>query len=536
VVAGLSVLGLLATVAGCGGAAGPRAAQPPPTVSGPSAGQDATPGATPGTGRAATPGAAGSAAVTLPASPPLRWRDCGGTAQCATLVVPLDYSGSDPAARGRTVGVAVIRYPATGPGSWLGDLVVNPGGPGGSGVAFLRSDLASLPAAVRARYDVVSFDPRGVGASDPVSCVDAAQLDALVHLPPVPTGPAEQAAVAAASRELAAGCQAHAGDLLAHLGTLDVARDLDRLRAALGQPRLTYLGYSYGTFLGATYAELYPGRVRAMVLDGAVDPAATGAQFVTDQAGGFELNLDDWFSWCAATTSCAFRDYGGATPTAASLGRAYQALVARIGARPLPVGNRSVGDGELLNGVLITFYSPATGFPDLGEELAQDEQDDASYTLALSDAYVGRNPDGSYQSMLAASLAISCVDRPWPHTLSAYAALAATLARRYPYLGAALGWSGVGCLDWPVPAASPGPDHAAGAAPILVIAATGDPATPYGEGVALARDLDSGVLLSVVGDGHTQFHVGGPSCVLALAERYLLTLRAPARATGARCG
>ncbi|MHB8452604.1 MAG: alpha/beta hydrolase, partial [Mycobacteriales bacterium] len=477
------VAGALTTTSGAHHAAPrPPAASAPPTHAVSSAPTRVRP-----------PGTPASLAVAVPH---LVWVDCGGGAQCATMPVPLDWTGRDPAARGRTIGIALIRFPATGPGTRLGSLIVNPGGPGESGVDFLRANIGTIPAEIRARFDLVSFDPRGVGRSAPVRCLSGPQLDALFHLPPFPENASQEQQLIAGSRLEANTCARTMGDELAHLSTYEVARDLDLLRAAVGDRRLTYLGYSYGTAIGAAYADLFPTHIRAMVLDGALDPRINGVAFLRGQAGGFEHEFDAWLAWCAGNSGCAFSSYGN---SAAQLGSAYRALLQRLFAHPLPVGARSLGAGEFSNGVTATLYSRAYGWPALGQGLAAAEAGNGAPLLALSDAYLERSPNGSYSTLDEANLAVNCIDRPWPRSAAQYAQLAAQLSPADPYFGAAIAWSGLGCAYWPVPAVTvPHAVHAPGAPPILVIATTGDPATPYQEGVALAQQLDSGVLLTHV--------------------------------------
>lgn len=482
--------------------------------------------ATTSTSTGAPPTASGTANPALA----LHWTACG-PAQCATLPVPLDWAGTDPAARGRTIPMALIRYRATG--QRVGSLVVNPGGPGGSGVQFVRDDIASIPAAVRAHLDVVGFDPRGTGASAPVDCLSGPQLDRIYALPPYPTDAAQSTALTAASRDEAAACAAHTGDELRHLGTPDVARDLDALRAALGEQRLTYLGYSYGTYLGAAYARLFPTHIRAVVLDGAIDPTQTGAQLIAGQAGGFETAFDAYAAWCAGNRACAF---GSSATSAAQVEAAYRTLQARVARTPLPgYGGRQVTAGLFLDGTLATLYDRASGWPALGTALELARQGSGAALLQLADELLGRNPDGSYDPEGEANLAVNCLDHAYP-TLAQTPAFAAGLAARYPLFGRAIGWSGLGCAFWPVPAdPSTAPVAAAGAPPILVVATTRDPATPYAGGVALARQLTSGVLLSNDGDGHTAYRASGSACVQRVVDAYLIDLTAPARATGARC-
>jgi pimeloyl-ACP methyl ester carboxylesterase len=479
------------------------------------------------------PGPTGSASAAAQPGSSLHWTGCGD-AQCATLDVPLDWTHTDPAATGKTIPMALIRYPATGTASQrIGSLVVNPGGPGDSGVQFLREDISIIPTAIRQRFDIVSFDPRGTGSSDPVSCLSGPQLDALFALPPYPADATQATQIETATRQLATACAAHTGDELKHLATVDVAKDLDALRAALGEQQLTYLGYSYGTYLGAVYARLFPTHIRAFVLDGAIDPTQTGTQMVAGQAGGFEGAFDAFAAWCAGNTRCAF---GASLSTAAQVESAYVSLQAAVAQRPLPgSGSRVVTSGLFLEGTLVTLYDRTDGWPALGTSLALAEQGSGSDLLQLSDEFLERNADGTYDPSDEANAAVNCLDHTYP-TVAQTPAFAAALARQYPIFGEAIGWSGLDCAYWPVaPTVDLAPVRAAGAPPILVVATTRDPATPYAGGVALAKQLDTGTLLTYDGDGHTAYRATGSACVIGVVDTYLTTLHAPARSTGAQC-
>lgn len=492
------VLVALVGLAGCQQST-PRAA--PPT----------TPSARPGTGLASF------------SAQRLDWRSCGGGFTCARLRVPLDYA--HPSAG--TISIAVNRLAAPGPGRRIGALVINPGGPGASGLDYARYLATVLPAAVRARFDLVGFDPRGVGASDPVRCVSSQQLDALVAAPPVPATAAERAAALASVRTFDAGCTQRSGRLLPYVGTANVARDLDVLRAALGQRRLTYLGKSYGSYLGTVYAELFPTHVRALVLDGAIDPALSTVAMDTQQAVGFETDLGDFLGSCVQTRRCP-------QPSVPAATAALDGLLAAVARRPLPApeapGGRTLTEGEAVYGVAAGLYSTQT-WPTLGAALSQAEAGDGSLLLDLSDAMSGRQPNGRYSNLIEANTAVNCVDRPAPRSVSTYAAAAAAAARQSPHFGAAIVWGSLPCAFWPVPAAgTPHPVHAAGAPPILVVGTTRDPATPYPWAVALAGQLRSGVLLTRIGDGHTGYLMGN-ACIDAAVNAYLLTLRTPTRGT-----
>jgi len=473
-----------------------------------------------------SPGPAPSAGGSTPAVPdPIRWRGCPGHSgwQCGTLVVPLDYAHP-----GRSISIAVDRHPATSPGRRVGALVVNPGGPGVSGVDFAYAAVDGLLDPVLVQdFDVVGFDPRGVGASSPIECADGPTLDRINHLDPDPRTSAEEAALIAGARELAADCERHSGPLLPFVATIDVARDMDALRQALGDPKLTYLGFSYGTLLGATYARLFPSRVRALALDGALDPALDEGTVSIDQAVAFEHSLSDFLQQCAQT-ACAFHADGAPT-----LRAAFDALMAHIAADPLPAalggrggpsGATSIGPGEALIAILAELYEPADR-PALAAELAAAQRGDGSLMRANFDAYVGRLPDGTYSNEELANVAINCVDQQTP-TVSQLEALAATARRQAPYFGGPLAWAAADCLSWPVPPVTEsGALHAPGAPPILVVGSTGDPVTPLGWAASLATELGSGVLVTRHGDGHTGYPTS--ACVRRAVDAYLITLTVP---------
>lgn len=481
-----------------------------------------TPGAAPTL--AGGPSSAGSGTSTGYVAPPLRWAACGGGFQCATLVVPLDYAHPG----GTKIDEAVIRAPATDPSASLGDLVVNPGGPGASGVQFLREGLSIFPAAVRARYTIVSFDPRGVGSSDPVVCLTPAQVTASYDMQPIPQDPAQRAALVAAARLEDRACAKREAGLIPYVGTNNVARDLDVLRAALGERKLTYLGYSYGTYLGTVYDEMFPTHVRAMVLDGAVDPTMDGRQFLTGQALGFQTDFDNFISWCAAQNdqTCPFRAAGAGS---AGLVAAYDALYARVSQAPLPTdpGAPAMGPGDFFTSVIGAMYDPAQGWPFLGIALEQAEQGSGADLEELFTEYSGYGtPD--YVNSVDANTAVNCRDRPWPRHLSTYVHLATQLAARAPQFGAAIAYSGLSCLDWPLPPAPrPGDPHALGAPPVVIIGTTRDPATPYAWALALHAELAGSRLITHVGDGHTVYRAGAPACVVNAVDSYLFSLTLP---------
>ena len=379
---------------------------------------------------------------------------------------------------------------------------------------------------VRERFDLVAFDPRGVGRSAPVRCASAAELDRYFALDPTPDDAGELDALVRGNAALTGGCARGAGRLLGHLSTADAAADLERVRVALGDERLTYLGFSYGTTLGAAYVDRYPDRVRAMVLDSAYPASLTWEQVLTGQATGFERALAAFLADCEQE-GCELREQVDGDLTAA-----YDRLVARVDGSPLPAdGSRTVGPGELQLAVGAALYDRDAGWPALAAALAAAERGDGLPLLALADGYLGRGPEG-YSNVNEANLAVNCSDRPWPDDPAAYVALAERLADEAPRFGPAVALAGLSCATWPAkPVGQPQEGEGDGAPPVVVVGTTGDPATPYAWSVDLAGQLESGVLLTHRGQGHTVYDVDGPSCVVEALDDYLLELEVPERRT-----
>lgn len=436
--------------------------------------------------------------------------------ECTTLAVPLDYA--DPA-RG-TIELYLDRHPAKDKA--IGSLVTNPGGPGVSGVDYLPELLPQLASSITDRFNIVGFDPRGVGASAPVTCGTGAQLDAELAVNPAPTTPAGLTALIAADRRFDAGCEARSGRLLPYVSTVDTARDLDRIRIAVGDARLSYLGFSYGTLIGATYARLFPTHIRAMVLDGALDPALDPVPMEETQADAIDGELDAFFASCAKG-SCGWRPAG--TPAAA-----FHALLQQVTVHPVPVGGsgQAVGPAALLYGTASALYDPSY-WPILGQALTELTAGRAQLMLALFDSYVGRSANGTYSNEVEAEAAVDCLDAPAPTVAQLEADAPATL-RAAPVFGLLVLYSEIDCSLWPVPATGrPGPVTAAGSPPIVVVGSTEDPVTPYAWAEALAHQLAHGVLLTRVGYGHTGYPFS--SCVRTDVDQYLLTGTPPPAGT-----
>jgi pimeloyl-ACP methyl ester carboxylesterase len=457
----------------------------------------------------------------------LRWTPCHQRFQCSRLLVPFDYS--HPA--GRRFSLPVIKLPASDPGQRIGSLVVNPGGPGGSGVSYALQAKTSVSAAARARFDVVGFDPRGVGGSIPaVHCLSDRQLDKYFATSDTPTNQQQLNTLVAQTKLFVRGCQQHSGPLLPYVGTPNAARDMDVLRQALGDSKLTYLGKSYGTYLGTWYAQLFPAHVRALVLDGAVDPDESGFGLNQVQAQGFEVALHAFTANCIKLSNCPL-GHGGTVSRA--IGR-LQTLINQASVHPLSssIAGQPANGAMLLNGVALSLYDKSF-WQYLREALAAAYQGNGTGMVALADALVERNQNGHYSNLNAAETAVDCIDRPWPRALSAWSSAATTAAKTSPQFGSAIMWSSLSCSYWPIPPVKQVKMHAAGAPPILVVGTTRDPATPFRWAQALAGDLKSGVLLGWNGDGHTAY-LEGSSCVDSAVDRYLINLVPPH--SGTMCG
>jgi pimeloyl-ACP methyl ester carboxylesterase len=456
---------------------------------------------------------------------PVQWTPCGDL-QCGSVTVPLDYNHPD----GATLQIAVARHPAEAPAERIGSLVINPGGPGASGIDDLPNELSVLTPELLDRFDIVSFDPRGVGRSSPVTCTSAAASGGTAGsggsggsagsgqlIDPVPTTAAAQEALLRNDEEFAAQCESHSGTILPYVGTVDTARDLDRIRAALGDAQLTFVGHSYGTLLGATYAELFPTKVRAMVLDGAIDPGLTMVQYATGQADSYESALQSFFTWCTDDPSCPWRPAGD--PTTALL-----ALIQRSRTQPLSTSaSGSAGPGALYDTLLAGLESPSS-WASLAGALADAEAGDGSAATSMS----GRYETGGSSNGADAEQAIDCLDHPVDRNPASYPALAAQLGRSAPVFGPLLAWALLGCATWPVPASrTPAPASDPGAPPILVVGTTGDPVTPYAWAEDLAQQLSGGVLLTWLGQSHVATFYS--ACVRSYIQSYLVdgTLPAP---------
>jgi len=450
----------------------------------------------------------------------LSWSDCGDN-QCARLSVPIDYAHPD----GATLKLAVLKVEAKGPSTRLGSLVVNPGGPGGSGVAYARAADVIVTGAVRAAYDIVGFDPRGVGSSSPIKCLNDRELDTFLGGDPTPDNKIEEQQFADVARAFADKCKANGGALLGHVSTIEAAKDMDVLRAALSETRLNYLGKSYGTFLGATYADLFPTKVGRFVLDGAIDPNLTSSQVNEGQAVGFETATRAYVQDCVSRGAC---------PLGSSLDSGMQRLrefLKSLDARPMPLRDPHVkalteGWGSL--GIAVAMYDQGM-WGQLTDALRRAFGGDAGPLMNLADSYAYRDSQGAYASNLMQVIyAVNCLDRSDSRDLAHYESESRSLSAKAPTWGPFLAWSTVPCGFWPVPANNaPKKVTAAGSGPIVVVGTTRDPATPYTWAQGLASELENGHLITFRGDGHTAY-TRSNSCVNNAVDAYLLRGTVPA--------
>lgn len=454
----------------------------------------------------------------------LAWRNCGGRNQCADLAVPLDYD--DP--EGATVELAVLRSPSTGPRP-QGALVVNPGGPGGSGVEFAAAAASIASPELRSAFSIVGFDPRGVGQSEPLECLTDQETDALMASDPSPDTPAEVAAVESHAAALAAGCLRDDAPLAAHVDSLSVARDMDILRAALDEPTLNYFGFSYGTLLGALYAETFPSKVGRFALDGGIDPSLTNTQIAQGQAFGFEVALDRFLADCIQLGNCPLGE------TEEEARATLEQLLSDIDEEPLPTGDarRPLTQGLAVTGIVFPLYQPQFGWPLLRVNLRRAMLGDGGGLLDSADLYARRNADGTYQDNgIDALNAVNCLDGADRPDTETTAALAAQWAQTAPVFGPLLAYGNLVCHYWPIPAArQPMSVTAQGTPPILVIGTEFDPATPYQWSRALADQLSSGVLVSWLGaDGHTAYR-NGSACIDTVVNSFFIDGVVPAEGT-----
>lgn len=448
------------------------------------------------------------------------------TLECTRLQVPLDYSHPE----GRTINIGVLRSRAIDQENKIGSLTVNPGGPGASGMSAAASLTQTVDQTrLGQRFDLVGFDPRGVGASEPaVSCLTGPERDDYRLDSDADSSPSGVAETEREERDYARECAERNGaGLLANIGTRDVVRDLDVLRSALGDRKLNYLGYSYGTRIGSEYAEDFPGNIRTMILDGAIDPGQSTVDSLVAQGAGFQRAFDDFAAWCADQGQCALGD----DPSKAV--QRFQELTRPLVENPAPAGDRELSYSDATTAAIQALYAPSM-WSHLNTGLDELEGGSGRILLSLADSYFGREPDGNYSNTIDAFDAIHCVDDE--RVLDPEKVKAAD--RRYrevaPFLddGRRPNPARDMCAFWPVPVTGESEQPEVGEAPpTMVVSTTADPATPYQAGVELARAL-GGRLLTYEGTQHTVF-LQGVKCVDDAGIDYLVEGELPPK--GTRC-
>ena len=491
---------------------------------------------------ALTAGACGDSSVASPSptatfvpTGSIDWQACpvtdpvtGGNPEllCATITVPRDYLTPS----GPTIELAVAILPAADQAHKVGPLLLNFGGPGSSGINILaESGRGVVPAEIGNRFDLVTWDPRGVSRSSPVDCLTDSEMDDWVATPGIPDRPTatDWASALSEAKWFADKCKAGTGEMLAYIGTTASARDMESIRVGLGVATLDYLGFSYGTALGAVYATLFPAASGHLVLDGAVDMAPTDESEYGEQGVSIQGAFNRLFAWCDADAACPF----GAGASRA----AFDVLMNRLDDAPIDLKDgRRLSSTLAWTGVIMTLYN--RDYWDYAVQgLAAARDGDGTLLALLADAYNDRADDGTYKSnIMEAFPAISCIDSPTTPSIARYKAIYEKFVAAAPDFAAGHASGGLLCGVWPYTSADPLPAvvNGAGAAPILVVGTTGDPATPYAWAQRMASLLESGHLLTYVGEGHTG--VGGKSaCIGQAAIAYLVSGTLPAENT--RC-
>lgn len=449
----------------------------------------------------------------------LQWTPCHEAFQCATARAPLDWA--NPAKK--SIDLALIRSSTSG--TRLGSLLVNPGGPGGSGYDFVQNSLDyAVSDKLREHYDIVGFDPRGVNKSSAVKCYPAKEMDTFLF--GLPTQPEDSDAyiseLSASSGEFGKACAANTGDLLGFVDTVSAARDLDLLRATLGDTKLNYLGFSYGTFLGATYAGLYPKNTGRLVLDGAVDPAISDFEVTKTQAMGFESALRAYLTDCMSGKDCPFP--GTVDDSMAGIAR----LLSELDTSPLRAADgRQLGRATMFTAIVYPLYSK-DNWPYLTKLFTSVLAGKADTAFTLADNYYSRSDKGVYSdNSTEAFVAINCLDYTTDASIALMREQAVELARSAPVFGPAMDFGQTGCANWPYKSTRErAPIAASGSGPIIVVGTTNDPATPYVWAQNLAKELENGHLVTYRGEGHTAYNKSN-ACVNNAVDNYFISGTVP---------
>lgn len=454
-----------------------------------------------------------------------KWRNCanraddilggkpgGVTFACATLRVPQDWSNPS----GPSFSVALLRMRNNSQKNRLGSLVINPGGPGASGTELAVQSALFLPRQIQRRYDIIGFDPRGVGGSSPVRCVSDEEKNQHPTPDPDPNS-AEFDAQVAEARTVAQACERKYGDKLGAYSTEQTARDMDAIRAAVGDAKLNYLGFSYGTLLGSVYAQLFPNTVGSMVLDGPVDPTQNSVAATELQTKGFEKAFDAFAAAC--------KERGQSCPLGPDARASTERILRKVQLTPVVAGDgRVAGDGVVAFAAIAALYS-SQEWETLETALSDVDNGKAEGVFDLVDRYNGRKENGSYDNSMEAGLAIGCADEATPLSVDQVRTLESQWRTKYPLFGSIVALSLLGCSEWKT-AHHPYPkNQATGIPPVLIVGTTGDPATPYENTAKLAGLLAGSVVLTVEGEGHTSYPQN--DCVTNAVNTFLLDNQLP---------
>jgi pimeloyl-ACP methyl ester carboxylesterase len=449
----------------------------------------------------------------------------GMSYDCASVPVPEDWSNPN---NGKTFDIAMIRVRSQSQHDRIGSLLINPGGPGGSGIDLavelsFGQGLGGLPSDITDRFDIIGFDPRGVGRSDPIKCISNSDQDASFAAVPDPTSQADFNSVVALNQKIATECGQKYGSELPYFSTDQAAKDIDSLRTAVGDPKLSYLGFSYGTLLGATYAQLFPTKIRAMVLDGAVDPKQSYVESSEVQAKGFERAFTNFTTWCKQTP--------GSCPIAPDARKAVTTAIATADAKKVKgADGRIATSGWVFVAVISSLYTES-GWATLADGIANLQKGNPKGIFELADQYAERNPNGTYSNLFDANLAVNCADTNGAPSVADVRKLQSEWRTKYPLFGGPLAVGMLPCTFWPGKRDPYPAGPATGAPPIVVVGTTGDPATPYENTADLAGMLGVGHVLTWEGQGHTAYP--STSCIVSAVDNYLLDLKVPQE--GLRC-
>lgn len=449
----------------------------------------------------------------------IAWSTCNDTFQCGTIKVPIDYADLKLG----SFKIALMKYRATDQARKLGSLVVNPGGPGASGIQYAFSAEYIVSPDILARYDIVGFDPRGVGASTSIHCLTDKETDASYAADSKPDSAKELQTLVQNARTYIAQCQAHTKNMM-HFGSADVARDMDLIRSALGDKKLNYLGKSYGTYLGTLYAQFFPRNVGRMILDGAINPNIIGPEQSLTQAIGFDHALNAFVADCFTRKDCPLP-----MPASKAIGQII-ATFHQAASKPFTSRqNRPVTESLVVLGTATALYDSSTGWPQLRVAFKEALTGDGSTFLDLTDEYTQRNTNGTYgNNETDAALVIDCLDWPDTRTVAQIKTAATDFSLKAPVFGPYLAYSALSCQFFPRVSAQTIHIAKITTTPTMIIGTTRDPATPYQWALGLHRIIQNSRLISLNADGHTG-QGRGSSCVDSAVDLYLLTGVLPAK-------